>query len=354
MTQSDENKPDDENSRPEASQALTPAVSETTGVDPFIAAASEKKAEVEAPRPFRAKLLDYSAHAAIIVGLLGFAWTVGDHVMSRPSAPKAPLKVAAVPEKPKVDEMAELRKANTQMASDLRSLRASLDSLRAVVKQDKSTTQVRALEASLDGIKSGLSLAKSETNSAIAQLSGKIDKLQRDPQSKMQQLVDRLGRLEHQTVDTTSTGSIQPAQSSIVAKNVPTPPAKPAMSSAAKAEYPKGDMAKGDMAKADLAKDDLGDDRKVAMNDDGKPDVLTGWVVRDVYDGVALVEGRRGPMEVVPGVNIPGAGVVKSIDRHGNGWTVTTSKGLLAYAAPPREYRRSRQRDFYPPPYRYY
>ena len=77
-------------------------------------------------------------------------------------------------------------------------------------------------------------------------------------------------------------------------------------------------------------------------------------MVRDVYQGVALIEGRRGTLEVVPGVGIPGAGVVKSIDRHGGGWTVTTTKGVVAYAAPPREYRRADRGSSNPrDPYRY-
>jgi hypothetical protein len=63
------------------------------------------------------------------------------------------------------------------------------------------------------------------------------------------------------------------------------------------------------------------------------------------------VESKRGPMEVVPGVTIPGAGVVKSIERHGAGWTVTTSKGLIAYMPPSRAreqhgYYRSVPEDF--------
>ncbi len=82
-----------------------------------------------------------------------------------------------------------------------------------------------------------------------------------------------------------------------------------------------------------------------------KPPVIAEWVVREVYDGVAVIESKRGPMEVVPGVAIPGAGVVKSIERHGAGWTVTTSKGLIAYLAAPRErqqhgYYRSMPEDF--------
>jgi hypothetical protein len=59
---------------------------------------------------------------------------------------------------------------------------------------------------------------------------------------------------------------------------------------------------------------------------------------------VAVIESKHGPMEVVPGVSVPGAGVVKSIERHGSGWTVTTSKGQIAYVAMPRD---RGPRDFY-------
>ena len=77
-----------------------------------------------------------------------------------------------------------------------------------------------------------------------------------------------------------------------------------------------------------------------------KPAVIADWVVRDVYDGVAIVESKRGPMEVVPGVSIPGAGVVRSIDRRGAGWTVTTSKGQIAFVPAPRGRYRTMPEDF--------
>ena len=47
------------------------------------------------------------------------------------------------------------------------------------------------------------------------------------------------------------------------------------------------------------------------------PQLITNWVVRDVYAGVALVESPHGSMEVTPGEIIPGAGTVKSIERRG-------------------------------------
>ena len=52
-------------------------------------------------------------------------------------------------------------------------------------------------------------------------------------------------------------------------------------------------------------------------------------MVRDVYNGIALVESPRGSIEVAPGAIIPGAGTVKSIERRGRGWIVITSRGLI-------------------------
>jgi hypothetical protein len=55
-------------------------------------------------------------------------------------------------------------------------------------------------------------------------------------------------------------------------------------------------------------------------------------VLRDVYDGVALVEGRDGYQEVAVGQMLPGAGRVEAIERRGDRWVVVTSLGLIASA----------------------
>jgi hypothetical protein len=300
-----------------------------TGIDPFLAAAAAGP-DVTARRTFKSMILDYSAHAAMIVGLIGFAWTVSDHVVTRQTAAQieapAPVKVADIA---KPNEAADLRRANQQMADDIKSLRANIDTLRTSIKHDRTPEQVRALAESLEGVKTGLTSTKTETNTAIAQLTGKIEKLQHDPNSKIQQLVDRLGKMEHQPLDNPTTGSIAAGSittsQATITKTPPVPPSKPASVKLASIE----------------------DGRKAT--DDGAPgkqQVLAGWVVRDVYDGVAIVQGRHGSIEVVPGVSIPGAGTVKSIERRGAGWTVTTTKGQMAYAAPARDYRRGVNRDF--------
>jgi hypothetical protein len=57
--------------------------------------------------------------------------------------------------------------------------------------------------------------------------------------------------------------------------------------------------------------------------------VIDRYVLRQVYDGIALLEGRRGMIEVEPGVNLPGAGRVEEIRRQDGRWVVVTTKGLI-------------------------
>src|SRR6266545_4806122 len=64
-----------------------------------------------------------------------------------------------------------------------------------------------------------------------------------------------------------------------------------------------------------------------------KPTIIDDYVVRRVYDGVALVEGRKGIIEVEPGTTLPGAGRVEEIRRQDGRWVVVTNKGLIV---PPR------------------
>jgi hypothetical protein len=57
---------------------------------------------------------------------------------------------------------------------------------------------------------------------------------------------------------------------------------------------------------------------------------VNGWVVREVYDGAALVESQnRRLYEVVPGGVVPGVGRVEAIERRGRNWVVLTDKGII-------------------------
>jgi len=65
-----------------------------------------------------------------------------------------------------------------------------------------------------------------------------------------------------------------------------------------------------------------------------KPEVarlptVEGWVLRDVSNGGALIEGRHGVYEVYAGDPVPGLGRVDAIRRQDGKWVVVTSKGLI-------------------------
>ncbi len=56
---------------------------------------------------------------------------------------------------------------------------------------------------------------------------------------------------------------------------------------------------------------------------------LRAYVLREVFRGGALVEGRRGLVEAVPGVELPGAGRVRSVERRDGRWVVVTTAGVI-------------------------
>ena len=56
---------------------------------------------------------------------------------------------------------------------------------------------------------------------------------------------------------------------------------------------------------------------------------LRNYVLREVFRGGALVEGRMGVMEAAPGVELPGAGRVRSVERRDGRWVVVTTAGVI-------------------------
>lgn len=61
----------------------------------------------------------------------------------------------------------------------------------------------------------------------------------------------------------------------------------------------------------------------------GRLPKVEGWVLHEVANGAALIEGRRGIYEVSAGDPVPGLGRVDAIRRQDGRWVVVTSKGLV-------------------------
>jgi hypothetical protein len=66
-----------------------------------------------------------------------------------------------------------------------------------------------------------------------------------------------------------------------------------------------------------------------AKTEVGRLPTVDGWVLRDVANGGALIESRRGIYEVYAGDPIPGVGRVDAIRKQDGRWVVVTSKGLI-------------------------
>lgn len=60
------------------------------------------------------------------------------------------------------------------------------------------------------------------------------------------------------------------------------------------------------------------------------PTTIPGWIVHEVANGTAVVQGPNGTFRVARGDVLPGAGRVESIVRWGNRWIVATNRGLIS------------------------
>ena len=229
-----------------------------------------------------------------------------------------------------------------RLEGEVAQLKGSVDLLRAsdTTRQDES---LRGLRKSVDNLKQEIEQVKTTNGVSLAQLSTKLDKTDRDPVPKLteimarldkldtrqpdtatQKLADvqsRLDRVERQVSSSASTGTI-PVAARVVTPTVasaPLPMTAPA--SPTSLQRPTKLAAKPETSVVP------GSDPKALPS---SAPTIGGWVLRDVYDGVALVEARGGGLrEIAPGEYLPGVGEVRSIERRGKAWVVLTSRGVI-------------------------
>jgi uncharacterized protein YidB (DUF937 family) len=238
--------------------------------------------------PRREQRFAYGPHAAVALCLFGFAWAAGAYFSSGQSrlyGVKPPAAGTVVPQESA--ERAEMSRAQ-KMAEDIQALKADVEALKAAQSQPgKDATAVEDLKTRLDAV-------KTETAASIADLAGKVEQMERKTQVAVPLAKLPLENAHGKRTTAGRSDALNPSQNP-AARGNPRP---------------------------------LGSLSRAAT----RPQLITNWVVRDVYDGVALVESPRGSIEVAPGEIIPGAGTVESIERRGGGWIVITSRGLVDYA----------------------
>jgi hypothetical protein len=179
------------------------------------------------------------------------------------------------------------------MAGDSASVSAKDSALEATVA--RIDADIVALKASLDHTAKTGATQFNKTSDRL----DKVEKAQAEPAAKLAKLSEAVDKLrtaqasatsaQAQAKDVNVTGSV-PQQVAAAAAPVAAAPPKP--------EVP-------------------------------RMPTVEGWVLRDVANGSALIEGRRGMYEVFAGDPIPGLGRVDAIRKQDGRWVVVTSKGLI-------------------------
>ena len=272
------------------------------------------------------QLFAYGLYAALAVCLFGFAWAAGSYYSGGqlPFHAFKPPTSTAVPQESV--ERTEMLRTAQKTAEDVQALKSDVEALRAAQSQPGQDA------TALEGLKTRLEAVKTETSASIADLAGKVEQMQREPEAKLSQVIERLDRIERQIAAPTATASLGPASAPGAAAartqaQTAVAPAKPPLGNA------QGQRKTGGHDAFDPSQNPTAPGVPRPLGNlapaGSTPQLITNWVVRDVYNGIALVESPRGSIEVAPGEIIPGAGTVKSIERRGGGWIVITSRGLI-------------------------
>jgi hypothetical protein len=174
--------------------------------------------------------------------------------------------------------------------------------------RDATTAGNRALEASVARIdadilalKAGVEHTSKVGMTQFNKTSDRLDKIERaqaEPAAKLAKLSEAVDKLRAAPPVAPAAAPPAPVAAKEFTGSVSAPPA-----AAAPATVPKVEVA--------------------------RLPTIDGWVLRDVANGGALIEGRRGIFEVYAGDPVPGLGRVDAIRRQDGHWVVVTTKGLI-------------------------
>lgn len=179
------------------------------------------------------------------------------------------------------------------MSGETASAAASTSALEASIA--RIDADIVALKA---GVEHTSKLATGQFNKTSDRLD-KVEKAQAEPAAKLAKLSEAVDKLRAAPAPVAAAA---PAPAREVTGSVPQPAAVAAAAPAAAPSKP----------------------------DVGRLPKVEGWVLRDVGNGGALIEGRQGIFEVYAGDPVPGLGRVDAIRKQDGKWVVVTSKGLIS------------------------
>ena len=169
-------------------------------------------------------------------------------------------------------------------------------SAQASAKDSALEASMARIDAEIVALKAGLEHNSRTTTGQLNKASDRLDKVEKaqaEPAAKLAKLSETVDKLR------ASQASVTTASARDVTGSIP----QQAAAATAPAVPPKPEVA--------------------------RLPTVEGWVLRDVANGGALIESRRGMYEVYAGDPIPGVGRVDAIRKQDGRWVVVTSKGLI-------------------------
>jgi len=167
------------------------------------------------------------------------------------------------------------------VAEEVKALKETVVQLRAATK---------SLSDNLAGLKSTVSTSNTAQNTQISKVSEALDRFEK-AQTEQRKLASASAAAPAQMASTTQTAAAPETTGSVQKPPVPMVLGEPPSNL--------------------------------------KLPVVQGWVLRRVYDGAALIEGRDGIIEVETGMVAPGLGRIEGIKRQDGRWVVVTARGLV-------------------------
>jgi hypothetical protein len=276
--------------------------------------AAEKVAAPEpsaAPVPQRG-IRPYFAQAAAVLIALGLGWAGGHATTAanRSAADPASAAILAIDWSGLASGLQKVEGDTIRMAADVQALKGALAGLKDVADRSKQDAAARfgQLAERLDRIQK----VEQESAAKLASLPERIEKAEREATARLTSILERLDRMERPM-----TGQA--------------PAAKPPVQAAAQAAAAQVATTADTSPRTGGIPDQQAEGGKSEQpKTDPKAMPIEGWVLREVYDGVALIEGRnKRLLEIAPGQSLSGIGRVESIERRGRSWVVVTTRGVI-------------------------
>ncbi len=263
---------------------------------------------------------------------LGTGWAVGTKFQPREAADSrgdanAARKLAAADEAERGD--------NRALREEIRALQAKLDS----VDKRSDAAERGALEAKLNSLDRKIEASHADAANVAAQIAARLEKNDKSME-RLEAAISARSSVSS-TAGNDAKGDVKPAAKVAAPAPAATISAKSPLPATASNDAKGGVKPAARAAAPAPAATAGGANAKSA--DATKP--IGDYTVREVQDGIALVQGRAGGLyEVGPGDRLPGAGNVLAVEKIGRKWVVVTEGGRIDEQAPAPQPRYSQWR----------